>query len=63
MGTKMVTEFGSIRLTVTRAQEGWTICEERNEQVIRKTTVTDWHRVERAREAFERRHGREAVGA
>jgi hypothetical protein len=36
------------RVTVTRVRRGWEVSEERNNQVVRRSLFTDWHRVERA---------------
>jgi hypothetical protein len=38
----------SRRITVTRGQRGWEVKEERDNEVVRRVTYTDWHRVERA---------------
>jgi hypothetical protein len=40
------------RLTITRKGAGWEIREERDSEVVRETTCSDWHRVERARQMF-----------
>ena len=40
------------RLTITRNGVGWEIREERDSEVVRTTTYSDWHRVERARQMF-----------
>ena len=39
---------GPWRVKVTRSQHGWEVREERNNEVVRSATYTDWHRVERA---------------
>jgi len=41
------------RVTVQRSREGWDIREERDDQVVRRVSYTDWHRVERLILAFE----------
>jgi hypothetical protein len=40
------------RLTITRNGAGWEIREEHDSEVVRTTTCSDWHRVERARQMF-----------
>lgn len=40
------------RLTITRGEAGWEIREERDSQIVRSTSCSDWHRVERARQMF-----------
>jgi len=42
------------RLTVHRGKVGWELREEVGSQVVRTSTHTDWHRVERAIQVFER---------
>ena len=41
------------RVTINRVREGWDVREERNDEVVRRANYTDWHRVERAIQAFE----------
>jgi hypothetical protein len=42
------------RLSVSKgANLGWEVREERDDRVIRRTQLTDWHRVERALQVFE----------
>ena len=42
------------RFSVSRhAGIGWEVREERDDQVVRQTQYTDWHRVERAMQVFE----------
>jgi hypothetical protein len=41
------------RFTVTRGDAGWDVREERDNLVVRKINYQDWHRVERAMQAFE----------
>jgi hypothetical protein len=41
------------RVTINRVREGWDLREERDDQVVRRVNYTDWHRVERAIQAFE----------
>jgi len=36
------------RVTVTRSERGWDVLEVRDNEVVRRVTYTDWHRVERA---------------
>ena len=43
------------RVTITRGALGWDVKEERDSQVVRTVTYTDWHRVERALSAVARR--------
>ena len=43
------------RVIVTRGTKGWELKEELDNRVVRETTYTDWHRVERAVRAFELR--------
>lgn len=43
------------KFTITPAGEaGWQIKDERDSEVVRSISCTDWHRVERARTAFAR---------
>jgi hypothetical protein len=50
------TEAGqTIRLTIKSLDQGWEIREERDEALVRVTRQTDWHRVERSIDLFERR--------
>jgi hypothetical protein len=41
------------RVTILRSREGWDVREERDDQVVRRVSYTDWHRVERVIIAFE----------
>jgi hypothetical protein len=43
------------RVVVTRGPVGWDVREEEDSRVVRQVTYTDWHRVERAMQAFELR--------
>ena len=43
------------RVVVTRGLAGWDVREERDSRVVRQSTYTDWHRVERAVQTFELR--------
>ena len=43
------------RVTITRSDVGWQVREERDSETVRVSRYTDWHRVERAMDAFERR--------
>jgi hypothetical protein len=45
------------RVTITRGPVGWELREEHDSHVVRRVTYRDWHRVERAMQAFERRDG------
>ncbi len=40
------------RIIVVRQPVGWEVREERGTLLLRSTTVTDWHRVERTMQAF-----------
>lgn len=40
------------RIIVVRQPVGWEVREEQGEQLLRSTTVTDWHRVERAMQTY-----------
>lgn len=42
------------RARITRGQVGWRYIEERDSEVVREVTYTDWHRVERALQVFTR---------
>ena len=44
------------RLKVTRQPAGWEVREERDAEVIKTSIYSDWHRVERAVQAFDRRY-------
>jgi hypothetical protein len=49
------TEDGqTLRLTIRSLDQGWEIREERDEALVRVTRQTDWHRVERSIDLFER---------
>ena len=41
------------KFTVTRGLVGWDVREERDSEVVRRMTYTDWHRVERALRVFD----------
>jgi hypothetical protein len=42
------------RLSVSKnTNAGWEIREERDDRVVRRAQLTDWHRVERALQVFE----------
>jgi hypothetical protein len=45
------------RATITRGPVGWRYQEQYDSRVVRDVTYTDWHRVERAIQAFERSGG------
>jgi hypothetical protein len=36
------------KVTVTRSERGWDVLETRDDEVVRRVTYSDWHRVERA---------------
>jgi hypothetical protein len=42
------------RVTITRSAAGWDVRQERDDEVVRRVNYTDWHRVERALQLFER---------
>jgi hypothetical protein len=42
------------RLTVVQAPKGWEVREEREGVAVRVSLVTDWHRVERSIQLFDR---------
>jgi hypothetical protein len=56
MLTREYTRAGHVaRFVITRdAREGWEVREEHDERIVRRTNYRDWHRVERAIQAFER---------
>jgi len=64
MLTRQFENAGHIdRFTVTAGDAGWDVREERDDRVVRKMNYRDWHRVERAMQAFEiSRRPAEAVG-
>ncbi|MEZ5318661.1 MAG: hypothetical protein R2752_14775 [Vicinamibacterales bacterium] len=41
------------RFTVTRGEVGWDVREERDSEIVKEITYSDWHRVERAMMVFE----------
>lgn len=43
-----------VRFTVTRAPLGWDVRQERDNTVVKESHYSDWHRVERAVQTFER---------
>jgi hypothetical protein len=43
----------TLRFTITKGPVGWDVREERDREVVREVTYTDWHRVERAMRVFE----------
>jgi hypothetical protein len=54
MVTHELTDSGHTkRFTITRGTSGWDVKEERDSQVVRTVTYTDWHRVERAIQVFQ----------
>jgi hypothetical protein len=42
------------QITVTRRDNGWEVRETRDSTLVRAQQYSDWHRVERAVQAFER---------
>lgn len=46
------------KFTVTRGEVGWDVREERDSEVVRRMTYTDWHRVERALRTFDLQESR-----
>jgi len=42
------------RLTVVHTNDGWEVREHQDDTVIRVSRYTDWHRVERSLQNFER---------
>ena len=42
------------RVTITRSQAGWDVRQERDDTVVRRVNYSDWHRVERALQLFDR---------
>jgi hypothetical protein len=50
------------RLTIVRVDDAWEIREEHNHRLVHVVRYTDWHRVERVVQLFERRSG-DAVGS
>jgi len=54
MLTREITHAGHIdRVVVTRSEIGWDVREERDDRLVRRVNYQDWHRVERAVQAFE----------
>lgn len=41
------------RFIILRSRAGWDVREERDDQIIKRASYTDWHRVERAMQVFE----------
>ena len=42
------------RFTITKGRVGWDVREERDDTVVKRVNYSDWHRVERAIQVFER---------
>ena len=40
------------RFIILRSRDGWDVREERDDQVVKQASYTDWHRVERAMQVF-----------
>ena len=54
MVTREHTDAGLVkRFIVTRSQMGWEVREEHDSRVVRQVQYRDWHRVERALQAFD----------
>jgi hypothetical protein len=45
-------EYSNRRFTVSRGRRGWEVTEERDREVVRHVTYSDWHRVELASRVF-----------
>jgi hypothetical protein len=41
-----------VRFSILPAQGGWELLEESDTQILRQVKVSDWHRVERARDVW-----------
>jgi hypothetical protein len=41
-----------VRFSILPAQGGWELLEESDSQILRQVKVSDWHRVERARDVW-----------
>jgi hypothetical protein len=41
-----------VRFSILPIQGGWELLEESDSQILRQVRVSDWHRVERARDMF-----------
>jgi hypothetical protein len=41
-----------VRFSILPAQGGWELREESDSQILRQVKVSDWHRVERARDVW-----------
>jgi hypothetical protein len=56
MYTRALTLAGQVRrFSIHEAEgDGWEVREERNSQLVRRTRLTDWHRVERQLHAISR---------
>jgi hypothetical protein len=52
----------AVSLTITQVADGWWVREVRDYKVVRLIHYTDWHRVERSVQLFER-HDRASVGS
>jgi hypothetical protein len=50
---KQLKQAGNImRFSIFPTAGGWEVKEEAGDEVVRQVRLSDWHRVERAREAF-----------
>lgn len=55
MLTREFTQAGRVvRFTVTRSPLGWDVRQERDNTIVKESHYSDWHRVERAVQTFER---------
>lgn len=55
MLTKEFKQAGRVvRFTVTRSPLGWDVRQERDNTIVKESHYSDWHRVERAVQTFER---------
>jgi hypothetical protein len=52
---ELIRDGHTTRVVVTHGSMGWDVREEQDSQVVRQVTYTDWHRVERAMQAFDLR--------
>jgi hypothetical protein len=59
---EFVTAGDTTRVTIAHDRNGWEVREERNNTLVKQVRYTDWHRVERAIDAFERSRPPAAAG-
>ncbi len=50
------------RVTVTHGAHGWEVMEHEGDTVVRRSSYTDWHRVERAVLSLEQQANRKLPG-